>query len=426
MRRRTFLFLSVLFTLPLWAQQRPYVVLVSLDGFRYDYAERYHAENLIALGKAGASAEAMIPSFPSVTFPNHVSLVTGQYPEHHGLVGNSFWDPEMQQMYSMNRASEEGAFYHYKPLWVVAEEQHVKAASMFWPTSDAEIDGIRLADSMTYDGRFSNEQRVEKVLEWLKRPEERRPHMITLYFSDVDSAGHSFGPDAPETEAAVHRVDALVGKLWQGIQELPIPVNLIVVSDHGMQTTSGTVDLAEFADLSKVRVVSEGPVAFIYAPDHATAEQVYASLKGKSPQFDVYRRAETPKAWHFSSSDRIGDLVLSVKAPVTFVVPRERPAGSTGAAGRGRGPGGGAGGGRGNGGAHGTHGFDPALFPSMDAIFIAAGPNVRPGVQLKPFENVNVFPFITKILGLKNPAGIDGKEAVLDVAYRPAAAAATR
>ncbi len=418
MRRRTLLLLAVLSALPLAAAERPYVVLVSLDGFRYDYAERYHAENLLAIGKAGAAAEAMIPSFPSVTFPNHISIVTGQYPEHHGIVGNSFWDPQLQQMYSMNTSATEDAFYHYKPLWVVAEEQHVRAASMFWPTSDAEVGGIRLADSQKYDGRFPNEQRVAKVLEWLKRPESERPHMITLYFSDVDSAGHSFGPDAPQTEEAVHRVDELVGKLWKGIQELPIPVNLIVVSDHGMQTTSGSVNVSEFADLSKVRFVSEGPVAFIYAPDHETAEQVYAALKGKSPKFDVYRRNETPASWHFSASDRIGDLVLSVKAPVTLAAgpPPGRPGGSA------DGPGGAAGRGAGGAGrARGAHGFDPALFPTMNAIFFAAGPNVRPGVRLKPFQNVNVFPFITKILGLKNPAGIDGKEAVLDGAYRAAA-----
>lgn len=419
MRRRTLLLLAALSALPLVAAERPYVVLVSLDGFRYDYAQRYHAENLLALGKAGAAAEAMIPSFPSVTFPNHISIVTGQYPEHHGIVGNSFWDPGLQQMYSMNRSESEGAFYQYKPLWVVAEEQHVKAASMFWPTSDAEIGGMRLADSLKYDGRFPNEERVAKVLEWLKRPEAERPHIITLYFSDVDSAGHSFGPDAPQTEAAVHRVDELVGKLWKGIQELPIPVNLIVVSDHGMQTTTGSVNLSELADLSKVRVVSEGPVAFIYAPDRDTAEQVYASLKGKSPKFDVYRRNETPKAWHFSASDRIGDLVLSVKEPVTLMAgpPRERPAGSLNTTGSGAGRGGGV---------RGTHGFDPALFPAMNAIFFAAGPNVRPGMRLKPFENVNVFPFVTKILGLKNPAGIDGNEAVLDGIYRAAAMAAAK
>jgi predicted AlkP superfamily pyrophosphatase or phosphodiesterase len=384
---------------------RPYVVLVSLDGFRYDYAERYHAENLLAIGKAGAAAEGMIPSFPTVTFPNHISIVTGQYPEHHGLVGNSFWDPARQEMYSMNRASTESAFYGYKPLWVVAEEQHVKSAAMFWPTSDAEIGGVRPTYWAPYDGRFPNEQRVAKVIEWLKLPESERPHFITLYFSDVDSAGHSFGPDSPETEAAVHRVDKLVGDLWTGIKALPLPIDLIVVSDHGMQTTVGSVNLSELTDLSKVRVVTEGPVALIYAPDSQTAEHVYAALKGKNPKFEIYRRKETPAAWHFSENPRIGDLVICVKEATSLTAgpPRERPEG------------------RGTprpNSSRGAHGFDPAEFKTMQAIFYAAGPNVRPGAVIKPFENVNVFPFMVKILGLKSPPGIDGSEKTLDTIYR--------
>jgi predicted AlkP superfamily pyrophosphatase or phosphodiesterase len=387
------------------APSRPYVVLVSLDGFRYDYAERYHAENLLAIGKAGAAAQGMIPSFPTVTFPNHISIVTGQYPEHHGLVGNSFWDPARQEMYSMNRASTESAFYGYKPLWVVAEEQHVKTASMFWPTSDAEIDGVRPTYWKLYDGRFPDEQRVTQVIEWLKLPEAERPHFITLYFDDVDGAGHRTGPDSPETEAAVQRVDKLVGNLWAGIKALPLPVNLIVVSDHGMQTTVGSVNLSEFADLTKVRVVTEGPVAFVYAPDSQIAEEVYAALKGKSPKFDVYRRKETPPAWHFSENPRSGDLVICVKEAISLTTgpPRERPEGR--------------GSPRPNS-SRGAHGFDPAGFKTMQAIFYAAGPNIRPGVQLEPFENVNVFPFIVKILGLKSPSGIDGSEKVLDAAYR--------
>jgi predicted AlkP superfamily pyrophosphatase or phosphodiesterase len=384
---------------------RPYVVLVSLDGFRYDYAERYHADNLLAIGRAGAAAEGMIPSFPTVTFPNHISIVTGQYPEHHGVVGNSFWDPARQEMYSMSRSSSESAFYTYKPLWVVAEQQHVKSASMFWPTADSEIGGVRPTYWKLYDGRFPNEQRVAQVIEWLKLPEAERPHFITLYFDDVDSAGHRTGPDSPETEAAVHRVDKLVGDLWAGIKALPLPIDLIVVSDHGMQTTVGAINLSEFADLSKVRVVTEGPVAFVYAPDPQTAEQVYAALKGKSPKFEVYRRKETPAAWHFSDNPRSGDLVICVKEATSLSVgpPRERPEGR--------------GSPRPNS-SRGAHGFDPAAFKTMQAIFYAAGPNIKPGVELKPFENVNVFPFIVKILGLKSPPGIDGSEKVLDVAYR--------
>jgi predicted AlkP superfamily pyrophosphatase or phosphodiesterase len=138
-------------------------------------------------------------------------------------VGNSFWDPARKEQYNMRNSAVDGTWYSYKPLWVVAEQQKVKTAAMFWPTADAEIDGVRPSYWSKYDGSFPNDQRVAKVLEWLKKPEVDRPHFITLYFSDVDSAGHSFGPDAPETGKAVERVDKLVGDLWAGIKEIPLP-----------------------------------------------------------------------------------------------------------------------------------------------------------------------------------------------------------
>jgi alkaline phosphatase D len=387
--------LTICFLLAQPAPQRPYVVLVSLDGFRYDYAEKYHATHLLEIGKAGAAAEAMIPSFPTVTFPNHISIVTGQYPGHHGLVSNSFYDPLRKAEYNMRDSAAEGAWYQYKPLWVVAEEQKVKAASMFWPTADAEIGGVRPSYWRKFDGSFPNEKRVAQVLDWLKLPEADRPHFITVYFSDTDSAGHRFGPDAHETAVAVEEVDKMVGKLWVGIQQIPLPINLIVVSDHGMQTVNGYVNLSDFADMSQVRVVSEGPMLLLYSPNPATTEKMYAKLKGRSPKFDVYRRQETPAWWHYSESDRIGDLVVYARGgclAVTGIQNRPPPKGA--------------------------HGFDEREFKTMDAIFYAAGPNVRPGVELKPFENVNVFPFITKILGLENPAGLDGSFRVLESAYK--------
>jgi alkaline phosphatase D len=378
------------------APTRPYVVLVSLDGFRYDYAEKYRATHLLALGKAGAAAQAMIPSFPTITFPNHISIVTGQYPGHHGLVANSFWDPLRKQLYDMHHSAEDGTWYRYKPLWVVAEQQKVKAGAMFWPTSDAEIDGVRPSYWQKYDGSVPNEKRVAQVLDWLKLPEAERPHFITLYFSDVDTAGHNNGPETHEVEVAVGRLDKMVGDLWAGIQETHLPVDLIVVSDHGMQTVQGTVNLSEFADLSPVRVVNEGPVVLLYSPNPETTDKMYAALKGKSPKFDVYRRQETPARWHYRDNERIGDLVVIAHGGSVLLTPENEKRRVS----------------------PGNHGFDVQEFKTMQAIFYAAGPNVKVGVEVKPFENVNVFPFLTKILGLQNPPGLDGSESVLDGIYR--------
>jgi len=383
--------------------ERPYVVLVSLDGFRYDYAERYQATHLLAVGKAGAAARGLIPSFSSVTFPNHISIVTGLYPEHHGIVENSFYDPARKQYYEL--ADRDSSWYRSKPLWVVAEEQGVKSACMFWPTCDGEVLGVRPSYWKAYDSKFPNEQRVAQVLEWLKLPENLRPHFIMTYFGDTDTAGHAYGPESSETGEAVRRVDKLVGDLWSGIQSLHLPVNLIVVSDHGMQKIEGFINLSQYADFTNLTVDDAGVFTLVYAPNQQSAEKTYRALKGKSAGFDVYRRSETPAHWHFSSDPRIGDLVVIAKAPTMIGT---KPLTGAMAAFRGE------------------HGFDPKQFPSMNGIFYAVGPNVRPGVRLPLIENVNVFPFVTKILGLKNPPGLDGSEKVLLPACQHVNKAATR
>jgi predicted AlkP superfamily pyrophosphatase or phosphodiesterase len=375
---------------------QPYVILVSLDGFRYDYVEKYHAVNLLALGTDGVAAEAMIPSFPSVTFPNHISIVTGLYPGHHGIVANSFYDSQRKQVYSYSKTGTDGTWYRAKPLWVVAEEQQVKAACMFWPTSDAEIAGIRPSYWLKYDGHLPNRERVTKVLDWLQLPEAQRPHLITLYFSDADDAGHKFGPDSKEVEQAVQRVDDTIGELRNGIRASGLPVDLIVVSDHGMQAVEGAVNLRDYADLSEVRVISSGPFALLYAPDKQTSERVYRELKRKGGPYEVYRRRETPARWHYSEDPRIGDLVITVKGASRLVV--DPPQGEPN---------------------KGAHGFDPAKWKTMRAIFYAAGPNIKAGVRLKPFENVEVFSLVARILSLRQPAGLDGTGNKLSGVYRP-------
>ena len=241
-------------------QAKHYVVLVSLDGFRYDYAKKYGAKNLLAMAARGASApDGMIPSFPSVTFPNHYTIVTGLYPDHHGIVANTFYDPARKETYSLTnpKTTGDGSWYGGTPLWVLAEQQGMRAACFFWPTSDAEIQGKRPSYYLAaYDDKFPDEKRVEQVLAWLQLPPEKRPHFITLYFENTDDAGHTYGPDAPETAEAVRHVDEMIGKLSEGIAASGLPVDLIVVADHGMETLQGGwVILDKWADLSQFETV---------------------------------------------------------------------------------------------------------------------------------------------------------------------------
>src|ERR1700760_469547 len=186
-------------------EDKPYVILISADGFRWDYAEKYHAKNLLALGAEGVKAESMIPSFPSVTFPNHYSLVTGLYPSHHGLVNNSYYDRSRNDFYSMGAKAKvaDGKRYGGTPLWVLAEQQHMLSASFYWVASEADIQGTRPTYYYNYNEKIGIKDRIKAVTDWLTLPADKRPHMITFYFPEVDHAGHTYGPDARETEQAV-------------------------------------------------------------------------------------------------------------------------------------------------------------------------------------------------------------------------------
>ncbi len=374
--------------------QKHYVVLVSLDGFRWDYAKKYGAKNLLAMAAHGASApDGMLPSYPSLTFPNHYTLVTGLYPEHHGIVANSFYDQQRQRRYSYSdpKESTDGSWYGGAPLWVLAEQQGMRAACFFWPGSEAAIRDTRPSYYLHYDDKFPDQARIDQVLAWLKLPEAERPHFITLYYSNVDHAGHQFGPDAPETRDAVRHVDALVGTLRAGLRELHLPIDLVVVSDHGMEKTDGSwINLDTFADLGHFTVVG----SLLYANADADADAAYQKLKAADASFTVYRRARMPAYLHYDSNPRIGDPVIVPRGP--FAIRAHAPS----SAAEDKPP------------SVGSHGYDPREMASMKAVFYAEGPDIRPGIKLKPFENVNVYPLLAHILGLQF-GQVDGSLSVL-------------
>jgi predicted AlkP superfamily pyrophosphatase or phosphodiesterase len=372
-------------------QAKPYVVLVSLDGFRYDYAGKYGAKHLLALAAEGAMAgQGMIPSYPSLTFPNHYTLVTGLYPEHHGIVANSFYDPARKQRYSYNDpvSNRDGSWYGGTPLWVLAEKQGMRSACFFWPGSEAEIDGGRPSYYLNFDDHFPDEKRIDQVVAWLRLPAAQRPHFITLYYSTVDHAGHQYGPDSPQTATAVQHVDQLVGVLWADLARLQLPIDLIVVSDHGMEREQGAwIDLSSYAGLENFITVG----SLLYPKSEAAAEKAYQELKIKSDAFTVYRRRRVPAALHYDSNAREGDPVVVANGP--YAIRAQVPADD-------RPP------------EAGVHGYDPRVMKPMRALFLAVGPDIRPGSKLEPFENVNVYPLVAKILGLDAPQ-VDGSLNVL-------------
>jgi predicted AlkP superfamily pyrophosphatase or phosphodiesterase len=381
------------------ALQQHYVVLVSLDGFRWDYAKKYGATHLLALGKQGVWApQGMMPSYPSLTFPNHYAIATGLYPEHNGLVANGFYDEARAAEGKLARygigdakAVTDGSWYSGVPLWSLAEQQGMRSACLFWPGSEAKIAGEVPTDYLHFDDHFDETARIDMILSWLNQPETTRPHFITLYYSDVDHAGHEFGPDAPETKAAVAKVDALVGKLHQELDATHLPIDLIVVSDHGMAKTQGPwITLDAFTNLTGFETAG----SLLYGKTEEDRVKAYNELKKASDKFQVYRRKDVPAGLHYNENPREGDPVIVPTGPYAIrahAAPAGRPDSAPIA---------------------GQHGFDPHTMPEMKASFFAAGPDIVPGKTVAPFENVNLYPWIAHILGL-NPSKSDGELNIL-------------
>jgi alkaline phosphatase D len=373
-----------------WAQNRHYLVLVSLDGFRWDYARRDNATHLLALGKAGVWApEGMMPSYPSLTFPNHYTLVTGLYPEHHGIVANNFLDPARNARYFMSdkQNTNDGSWYGGVPLWSLAESQGMRTACILWVACEAKIAGFLPSYYATFDGKTqatpqAEQARIDDTIALLYLPAADRPHFIAVYFSEPDHEGHEFGPDARETRDAALRMDALVGKLRDALAATGLPIDLVVVSDHGMaKSQGGWINLDQFADLSAFQTVGD----LLYAQTEEDRERLYNQLKHVSSQFMVYRRKDVPAGLNYNQNPREGDPIVVATGP--FAIRAHAPA----AAGPSRPP------------NIGMHGFDPRIVPEMKASFFAAGPDLRAGRTVAPFDNVNLYPWMAHLLGLRPP-----------------------
>lgn len=373
-------------------KKAPYVILISFDGYRHDYKKMYNPLNLESFAKGGVEAEGIIPVYPSLTFPNHYSLVTGQKSENHGIVHNKFYDPKRDELYHFMKATgKDGSWYTGVPLWKTAMNQGLKTASFFWVGSDAS--GNHPNEWRRYDGRVSKSKRVDQVLDWLRLPLGERPNFITLYFSEVDSRGHKYGPNSPEVRRAVMNVDKALGRLMDGLDDINLPVNVIVVSDHGMQQlyADKVVYLDDhLKDMSGIRVVGGGAHTNLYIPNKTKRDKAYKILKNVA-NLTVYKKEEVPPHFGYQNNIRIGDLTVSTNAPYYLIKSRASGRGVKGA----------------------THGYEPLKTPSMNGIFFAKGPNFKKGLKIKAFENIHVYPMILEILGLKLEHKIDGRAEVL-------------
>ena len=374
-------------------RHKPYVILISFDGFKPEYLDRFDLRNFRRAAARGVRARRMVPVFPSLTFPNHYSLVTGLYPERHGIVGNSFYDPARKQTYSLSdRASvTDGSWYRGEPIWVTAETQGMVAAMFFWPGSEAPIRGVRPTYWKEYDAAVSHADRVNGVLEWLRLPDDRRPHVLTLYFNDVDAASHRNRLDAPEIARAAQALDRSLGTLMDGIEALGLGnrVFLLLTSDHGMVETGTdfTIRLDSLVDSSLIQTAYGGPVASVHVKGGtAAALLVRDRVNARLTHGRAWLREDLPERYHYRADPRAGDVVIVMDESWTIATSiLTRPWGRWG-----------------------MHGWDPVL-PSMHALFVVAGPGVRDGETIDEVQNIDVYHLLAELLGLRPAAGIDGQ-----------------
>ncbi len=381
----------------------PVTILISIDGFRPDYLQRGVTPNLNALAAQGVEA-AMQPAFPSKTFPNHWTLVTGEYPDHNGITANTMHDPARPDE-TFTMANDDPFWWNAAaPIWVDAERQGVRTATMFWPganvawggTRDADwphaiSGGVRPEDWQQFNQAIDDTQRVNTVLDWVRRPAAIRPKLITLYFDIVDTAGHEYGPADARTTAAAGDVDGSIGKLVAGLAALGQPANIVVVSDHGMAATSSdrVIALDSVADPALYRLVENGPYATM-EPTEGNDAALAKALLAPHAHMQCWRKQHIPVRFHYGTNPRIPPFLCLAESGwlINPSAPKEKF-------------------------SSGNHGYDNAT-PDMTATFIAAGPNIRQAAVAAGFSNVEVYPLVARLIGV-TPHPSDASGTIADV-----------
>lgn len=378
-------------------QAKPYVILISIDGFRWDYQDLAATPGLDRIAESGVKADALIPVFPTLTFPNHYSIATGLYPVNHGLRGNTFASADRQRWYSLRdrTAVQDGSWYRGDPIWALAERHGMVSAAFFFVGTEAPIGGVRPTYWNTFDASVPDERRVDQVLQWLDLPAESRPHLITLYFEEVDSQSHAYGPASPPSLQAVEHVDQQILRLLRGVDQLPIrdQVYFVVVSDHGQAPykPGEPYFVDDHVDLTGIDVVDHGAAAFLYLNDRlAAAPAIRDRINASWENGQAWLPGNAPAAWHLRADAGFADIIVQADAGHAVVSRRSQFRGTS----------------------RGDHGWAPEM-PAMRGTFLASGPALPAGKRIPAINAVDVYPLLTAILALPISNAIDGDRDLL-------------
>lgn len=366
------------------------VILISIDGFRADYLDRGLTPTLASLAADGVRADAMKPAFPTLTFPNHYTLVTGLYPDHHGIVNNRMVDPTTGKafVYKDSDSIADPAWWGGEPLWVSVEKQGRRAAVMFWPGSDVAIDGVRPSLWFHFDGKLTPDQRVDQLLRWTDLGGSARPSFYTLYLEQVDHAGHDYGPDSAEVNAAMREIDAALARLVAGLKTRGLfeRANIVIVSDHGMTATAPErqIFLDDLVNVDDAGLVTGGILAGMNPKPATAVERV---MLAPHAHMQCWKKSEVPARLHYGTNPRVSALLCL--ADDGWIITTHEDAAER---------------------KHfplGEHGYDNDD-PKMQALFVAHGPAFKSGLRVREFDNVDVYPLLAHLLAIK-PASNDGR-----------------
>jgi predicted AlkP superfamily pyrophosphatase or phosphodiesterase len=374
-------------------RDKPTLILISIDGFRWDFQGLYDTPTLDRIAADGVRAERMIPVFPTLTFPNHYSIATGLYPANHRLIGNRFPSKDRERFYALSdrEAVQDGSWYGGQPVWVAAEKAGMVTAAYFFVGTEADVNGVPMTYWNAYDESVSGESRVDQVLDWLSMPEDRRPHFITLYFEDVDTTTHRFGPGSEQSLAAIGRVDGYLGRLLDGIEALPVAgeVYLVIVSDHGhiaFIENEMPFIVSSVVDIDGLQIVDHGASTYLYLPepDPKRAVAIRDRINDAWPNGTAMLADETPEAWRVSSAAGFADVILVADPGYAALA---RPVEQMG--------------------LKSSHGWAPEA-EGMHGYFLASGPRLPKGQTIGSINVVDVYPLMMEILGLPVTGPIDG------------------
>ena len=376
------------------AQSQPYVLLVSFDGFRWDYLNRDITPNLDKVIANGVRASSLRPVFPSKTFPNHLSIITGMYAENHGIIFNYFEDIETGNIYKLSDTSavRNPDWYNGEAFWTTAERNNITTASYFWPGSELNDKNRRPTYFKNYNHNQPYTERIDGVMEWLQLPQSERPHFITLYFHDTDSYGHEFGPNSPEINRSIQRLDTLVGYLDSELAKIGMSdsLNIIFVSDHGMTEISETKTINVETILTGLdyKLGGSKPLAMI-EPSSTDYDSVFAKLEKNQQHFKLYTKENMPEYYHFNKNTNIFSLLLVADLGWSIVDNKQILNMSKYA-------------------SKGNHGYDNNDL-DLHAVFVASGPNFKRGYKTGSLWNIDIYPLLCKIFNIPPNKNIDGK-----------------